>query len=97
MKTKTCGECRFYNSDYNLCLHWRYEDITAKSEVCNYFSPITNRDYLDKMDNDEFVNVVNMLCIKFTIGNEFVAWLNAPADTDLCQADNTESEGKDEN
>jgi hypothetical protein len=45
------------------------------------------------MDNDEFVNVVNMLCIKFTIGNEFVAWLNAPADAPDTNVGTKESEG----
>lgn len=44
MGNKTCGECRFYNPDYNLCLHWRHEDINEHSPICNYFKPNTNGD-----------------------------------------------------
>lgn len=46
MKNKTCGECRFYNEDFNFCLHWRYVDITESSGICNYFAPLTNGDVI---------------------------------------------------
>lgn len=55
MQNKTCGECRFYNSDYNLCLHWRHEDINEHSPICNYFKPLTNGDVIRQMSNDELM------------------------------------------
>lgn len=54
MKNKTCGECRFYNKDFKLCLHWRYEDITESSEFCNYFTPLTNGDRIRQGGNRDF-------------------------------------------
>ena len=53
MGNKTCGECRYFNDDFNLCLHWRYEDITNVSGVCNYFAPLTNGDRIRQMSNEE--------------------------------------------
>lgn len=101
MGNKTCGECRFYNSDFNLCLHWRYEDINEHSQICNYFKPNTNGDVIRRMSNAELAEFLSTQVIcpncpartEECIGNaskvckkNWLAWLNAPA----------ESEGEDE-
>lgn len=87
MSKKTCGECRYmlHKDTFEVCTHSMTE-TSMFGKACKHFSPPTNGDKIRAMSNDEFVNAVNMLCIKFTIGNEFVAWLDAPV----------ESEGKDE-
>jgi hypothetical protein len=95
MKNKTCGECRYYNEDFNLCLHWRYEDITESSGICNYFAPLTNGDVIRQMSNAELAEIINnvdckkcpayMTCFdgkKKTCFDGFVAWLNAPAESE---------------
>lgn len=55
MENKTCGECRFYNSDYNLCFHWRHEDINEHSPICNYFKPLTNGDVIRQGGNKRLI------------------------------------------
>ena len=54
MNNKTCGECRYYVEDFNLCLHWRHEHITESSGSCNYFAPLTNGDVIRQGGNRDF-------------------------------------------
>jgi hypothetical protein len=102
MTNKTCGECRYFNDDFTLCLHWRYEDITNVSGVCNYFAPLTNGDKIRQMSDEELKDVIfGNRCYYCAFKTEddccsrpnskdcpdgIEAWLNAPA----------ESEGEDE-
>ena len=93
MNNKCCGDCRIYNHDFNLCLYWRYEDITAASNVCSCFAPITKGDLIRQMNNEELAELFNSSKIDLKVCNScksetccskdckksYLAWLNAPA------------------
>lgn len=100
MKTKTCGECRYFDERYNLCaVTSDFCTVDTGDSACDDFEQKpkpTNGDRIRQMSNEEIRDwyckqihmavalLVNPMDAQYR--HNVLAWLNAPA----------ESEGEDE-
>lgn len=86
---KTCGECKYYEHPAGQCsVVIEYNNCHTTDEACEYFEHkvFTNGDVIREMSNEELLCSFEESWGKFFGREDFLAWLNAPA----------ESEGEDE-
>ena len=102
MKNKTCGECRYFDEETNLCC--RFDDHLAEAyadaEVCKDFTPPTNGDVIRQISNEELMEILtendidlaicnfcnSEMCEKQNCKDGVLAWLNAPAEIPVSDA-----------
>jgi hypothetical protein len=79
---KTCGECQWYDYHHLLCVVGG--DVATTDCACDSFIPIkhTNGDVIRQMSNEELLRVFEESCGKFSSREEFLDWLNAPAESE---------------
>lgn len=86
--SKTCGECIYrYTEIVGKCRIWKYIEIPADRHCCGEFeqdknSQQTNGDKIRQMSNEELVDCIDELAFKFSTRREFLAYLNAPAESE---------------
>jgi hypothetical protein len=90
MANKTCGECKNLTNRKTIgfCQKMKYALCPAELPSCANFEQkvISNGDVIRQMSNKKLATCIEELAFRFSHRREFVAWLNAP----------TESEAKDE-
>lgn len=85
MKTKTCGECRYYFEQANFCGKNAWECIEEDRECCEDFEPPTNGDVIRQMSNEEYAEEfgAEIVILKDFAGNPFKAY--RPLSGELCE------------
>lgn len=83
MKNKTCGECKHYIAMSRCILYRQFVD---DDDCCDSYTPkpqpSTNGDVIRQMSNEELLRVFEESCGKFSSREEFLDWLNAPAESE---------------
>ena len=84
MKNKTCGKCKWFvlNSDGTCRSNEGTEN--ANNDCCSFFEQkvITNGDRIRQMRDNALATCIEELAFRFSSRREFVAWLNAPAESE---------------
>ncbi len=96
MKTKTCGECKYYDQN-GYCEFLDFEPKKEMGGCSNFQQKPTNGDVIRQMSNEELANqlLLNTQCVfcsitKFcqnvrknrTCQEVWLDWLNAPAESE---------------
>lgn len=58
MKTKTCGECRYYFEQADFCRKNNWACIEEDKECCEDFKPKTNGDKIRQMSDEELARIL---------------------------------------
>ena len=112
MKTKTCGECKYFFVDSEGYCISNDGSENAHNDACSFFEPkiVTNGDHIRQMSNEELAKhwkqPLCYCCIHGKrVDNGEGAWCNAPSGTDCSNgflawlnapAESKESEVEDE-
>lgn len=87
MSNKTCGECKsFPGMGYYCPIIGRFCEPNNKNP-CEYFEKpfgrkLTNGDVIRQMSNCKLASCIEELAFRFSSRREFVAWLDAPAESE---------------
>ena len=72
-----------HKDTFEVCTH-NMTNTSMFNEACKHFEPkvITNGDKIRQMSNEELICMFEETCGKFSSREEFLAWLNAPAESE---------------